>query len=144
MFLHAKGWILVNKLRWFGKNWLWVLPMAAIASVFPLTICILTTVLLVCFLVIKSSNIYRQTVATVSNNDKVVELLGSPVKPGLLVMGNINRGATGTMVNLSVPFCGPHGRATAFVVAHKEDKNWRFTTLQVECQEGAHVDLLKD
>lgn len=140
---HTKGIVLTGKIKWLKDNWPWLLPMAAISAFFPLTICILTTILSACFLVIKSSKIYRQTVKTVRNNDKVVELLGSPVQPGLLVMGNINRGVAGITVNLSVPFIGPHGHATAFVVAQKEDKEWRFITLQVQCREGGgNVDLL--
>lgn len=125
------------------KNWKWLLPLAVISAFFPITICVLTAVLITCFLVIKSSRVYRKTVATVEGNPEVISHLGSPVKPGLLVMGNISRMSTGTMVNLSVPISGPRGRATAFAVLRKEEERWRFTTLQVECREGgAHIDLL--
>ncbi|MCB2183775.1 MAG: cytochrome c oxidase assembly factor 1 family protein [Desulfobulbaceae bacterium] len=118
--------------------------MTVISAFFPITLCVLATVLFVCFLVIRSSTIYKMSVAAVHENDKVTAQLGSPVQPGLLVMGNICSRSTGKMVNLSIPLSGPLGHATAFVVARRQDKKWKFTTLQVQCREaGAHIDLLE-
>jgi len=135
---------LFDILNWLKQNWKWLLPMAVISAFFPITIFALTSVLLTCLFCVKSSKIYRKTIITVQKNDRVLKLIGSPVKAGLLVMGNISRRTTETMVNMSIPLSGPDGQATVFAVAKRQKKEWCFTTLQVQCRKsGTHIDLLQ-
>jgi hypothetical protein len=119
--------------------------MAALGIFVPVTTCILVTVLVFSFLAFRTSTIYKQTMAAVRKDERLIELIGSPVQPGLLVLGTFSRHAAGTMVNLTIPLYGPKGKATAFAVGSRTGKEWRFTTLQVQAKgRPDHIDLLKD
>jgi hypothetical protein len=81
--------------------------------------------------------------AAVRTDERIEQLLGASIQPGLFVLGTISRRVSGTMVNLTIPLYGSRGRATAFAVAKKNDKNWEFTTLQVQTRDqDRHINLL--
>ena len=132
-------------LTWFKYNWKWALPMVALGIFVPVTSFIFVTIILISYLTVRTSTIYKQAMVAVRTDDRIVELIGSPIQPGLFVLGTISRRTFGTMVNLTIPLYGPEGKATAFAVAAKTEGNWDFTTLQVQVKSRqAHVDLLKD
>ncbi len=132
-------------LTWFKYNWKWALPMVALGIFVPVTSFIFVTIILISYLTVRTSTIYKQAMVAVRTDDRIVELIGSPIQPGLFVLGTISRRTSGTMVNLTIPLYGPEGKATAFAVAAKTEGNWDFTTLQVQVKSRqAHVDLLKD
>jgi hypothetical protein len=113
-------------------------------TVFPATGSIVVAVLLVCLLVIKSSKVYRKTLRAVRDYDGTTDRLGTPVLPGLLVMGNMSRMPSGLMVSLTVPVFGPRDQATVFAVAHRKGGDWHFTTLQLQDRNSSvHIDLLE-
>jgi hypothetical protein len=117
--------------------------MAVLGIFVPVTTCILVTVLLFSFLAFRTSTIFKQTMATVRTDDHLKELIGSPVQPGILVLGTFSRHASGTMVNLTIPLYGPKGKATAFAVGSKTGGGWKFTTLQIQVKgRKNHIDLL--
>jgi len=131
------------RITWLRYNWKWLLPMAALGIFVPVTTCILVTVLLFSFLAFRTSTIYKQTMAAVRTDDRLIELIGSPVQPGILVLGTFSRHASGTMVNLTIPLYGPKGKATAFAVGSKTGGKWKFTTLQVQAKDRQdNIDLL--
>jgi hypothetical protein len=132
-------------MHWFKSNWKWFVPIAILSCFVPVTTGILTAILLTCFVAIRSSKIFKLTVATVQTDKQVIHLLGSPITPGLLVLGNISRRASGTMVNLTIPLSGPQGNATVFAVASKKDDQWIFSSLQLQCKDhGPRINLLRD
>jgi len=132
------------QLTWLKYNWKWALPMVALGIFVPVTSCVFGTIILISFLAVRTSKIYKQAMVAVRADDRMVELIGSPIQPGLFVLGTINRRASGTMVNLTIPLYGPKGKATAFAVAAKTEGKWNFSTLQVQAKSTqAHIDLLK-
>ncbi len=132
------------QLTWLKYNWKWALPMGALGIFVPVTSCVFVTILLISFLVVRTSTIYKKAMVAVRTDDRMVDLIGSPIQPGLFVLGTVSRRAAGTMVNITIPLYGPGGKATAFAVAAKTDGNWNFTTLQVQVKSRqAYIDLLK-
>lgn len=128
---------------WFKSNWKWFIPMAILSCFVPVTTAIFTAILLTCFVVIRTSKFFKLTVTTVQGDKRVIEHLGSPINPGLLVLGNISRRASGTMVNLTIPLSGSQGNATLFAVASKKDNQWIYSSLQIQCPDhGPRIDLL--
>ncbi len=129
---------------WLKYNWKWLLPMVVLGIFVPVTSCVFATVLLVSFLGVRTSKIYKQTMAAVRNDARSTRLTGTPMQPGIFVLGTFSRRASGSMVNLTVPLYGPKGKATAFAVAAKTDGEWQFTTLQVQASDGQeHINLLE-
>ena len=133
------------QLTWLKYNWKWALPMIALGIFVPVTSCIFVTIILISYLAVRTSTIYKQAMVAVRSDDRIIELIGSPIQPGLFVLGTISRRPAGTMVNLTIPLYGPGGKATAFAVSTKTEGNWNFTTLQVQVKSRqAYIDLLKD
>ena len=132
-------------MQWFTSNWKWFLPMAILSCFVPVTTGIFTAIILTCFVGIRSTKVYKLTVSTVKADQRAIELLGEPIKPGLLVLGNISRrGTAGTMINLKVPLSGSHATATVFAVANKKNNQWTFSSLQLQCSDnGPRIDFLK-
>ena len=69
--------------------------------------------------------------------------MGSPIKEGLLVAGNINiRGSSGE-ADLAIPISGPKGKAILYAVATKSAGKWTFRTLEVAMEaSGERIDIL--
>jgi hypothetical protein len=131
-------------LTWLKYNWKWALPMAALGIFVPVTSCVLVTILLISFLLFRTSAIYKQALDAVRRDDQVIALVGAPVRPGLLVLGTFSRHTSGTMVNLTIPLYGPLGKATAFAGGAKRDGEWQFITLQVHAKgRRDSIDLLQ-
>jgi hypothetical protein len=69
------------------------------------------------------------------SNPTVANALGSPIKEGFLVSGNINvNGASGN-AELAIPISGPKGKATIYVEAVKSAGEWSFSKLVVKLEQ---------
>jgi len=103
----------------------------------------IVVIVAIVFGAIKSSDAYRGARATAERDPRVIEVLGSPVKEGLWVAGNVNvRDHTGE-ANFEFPIRGPKGRARVHAVATKESGTWRYSELTVTPSNGPPIDLLK-
>jgi hypothetical protein len=97
---------------------------------------------IVVFGALKSSDVYREAVAKAKENKEVQAALGTPIKEGLFVNGNINiNGPTGT-ANLAIPISGPTGSGTIYAVAQKNGDIWTLSTLEVAVDGGNRINLL--
>lgn len=133
-----------TQLIWLKYNWKWAIPLVALGIFVPVTSCVFLTVLLVSFLGVRSLKVYKLTMTAVRADARPARLIGTPLQPGILVLGTYSRRVSGPMVNLTVPLYGPEGKATAFAVAAKTDGKWQFTTLQIQVKgQQEHIDLLK-
>ena len=59
----------------------------------------------------------------------VLERLGTPIRRGSFVSGNINTTGSGGHADLSFPISGPKGAGTVYVVANRENGTWSLETL---------------
>ena len=95
------------------------------------------------FGLLRSSDAYRLAERRATTDPRVIALLGSPVKSGFLVSGNINlRGSTGD-ADLRFPISGPKGKANVHAVATRANGAWTFQTLVVHPARGPDIDLLR-
>lgn len=103
-----------------------------------------TSIVLLVFGAMKSTDVYKDALAKAKANSEVVEALGSPIRDGLFVSGSTNvNGATGAS-NLSIPISGPKGKGTIYVKAEKSLGRWNYSDLVVEIQAtGERIDLLR-
>lgn len=103
-----------------------------------------TSIVLLVFGAMKSTDVYKDALAKAKANSEVVEALGSPIRDGLFVSGSTNvNGATGES-NLSIPISGPKGKGTIYVKAEKSLGRWNYSDLVVEIQAtGERIDLLR-
>ena len=75
----------------------------------------------------------------------VKEALGSPIKDGLLVMGNLKVNGSSGHADLAIPVSGPEGSGTIYVVASKSAAagQWTISRLVVDVKAtNERIDLL--
>ena len=129
------------------KNWLeqhprWKIPLGFVILIFLMAVfaAVLLTIITTS---IHSSDVYKQAMATATENIQIREQIGEPIQSAWIVSGQLHvKGSSGD-ANLSIPISGPRGKALIRAVAYKTGGVWRFTCLQVSV-EGAsgNIDLL--
>ncbi len=128
---------------WWQRNWKWLIPacLGGIALFAGFIVLIVTIV----FGMMKSSHAYKEALSMARADLYVKEALGSPIKEGLLVMGNINVNGSSGHADLAIPVSGPEGSGTIYVVASKSAAAGQWTILRLVVDVKAtteRIDLL--
>jgi hypothetical protein len=129
--------------NWWKRNWKWFVPLGCF-SVTLLFLAFVGSILVVVFSAMKSTHLYKSSLARAKADPAVIEALGLPIRDGFLVSGNTNvNGASGES-NLAIPISGPKGRGTIYVSANKSLGQWNYSGLVVEVgQPHKSIDLLQ-
>ena len=90
----------------------------------------------------RSSTPYKDAMQRAENDPRVIEALGSPIKPGLLISGSINTQNRNGDADISIPISGPKGKGTIQVVGTKDSGRWSYTKMTVTPEKGEPIDLL--
>jgi len=92
--------------------------------------------------IMKSSDVYVGALARVRSSPAVTEALGSPLKEGLVVTGNIFVSGSSGKADLATTVSGPKGSGAVYLVASKALGTWHFDRLVVQLdQTGQRIDL---
>jgi hypothetical protein len=131
-----------SKQTWRTRNWKWAVP--ALCIFVPLLACggFGVGLMALVFGLIKSTDVYTDSLAAARANPQIRAALGEPIEPDFLVTGNINiEGASGH-ADISYHVSGPQGGATVYAVADKSAGRWRFIELVSELDEtGRRIPL---
>jgi hypothetical protein len=127
---------------WWQRNWKWFIP--ASLSGIALFAGFIALIVTIVFGMMKSSHAYKEALAMARADLHVQEALGSPIKEGLLVMGNINVNGSSGHADLAIPVSGPKGSGTIYVVASKSAAGqWTISRLVVDVKAtNERIDLL--
>jgi Cytochrome oxidase complex assembly protein 1 len=130
------------KRNWWTRNWKWFVPTGCL-TMLVLFVVFISSIVLIVFGALKSTDVYKDAVAKAKANAAVVEALGSPIEEGMFVSGSSNvNGASGES-NLSIPISGPKGKGTIYLSAKKSAGRWEYDSLVVEVQKTRErIDLL--
>jgi hypothetical protein len=115
---------------WFGRNWVWVLPVGCLA---PVVLCCGVPAL-IGYLVLgglKSSDVYKEAMARAKASDAVKQALGEPVEDAFLPMGSVNVENDTGHADFMVALKGSKGAAQYHIVADKKAGKWTYQTLEV-------------
>lgn len=120
---------------WWQRNWKWCVP---VLVTMLLGLCLGAVAALVMGLmgVMKSSTPYRDAVQAAQHDPQVAAALGEPVEPGWFFSGNISTTNDRGEAALQIPLRGPHGKADLVVEGTKTGGQWRYSTLQVQPDDG--------
>ncbi len=116
---------------WWQRNWKWFVPVACVGAL-ALFAAFVMLIITIVFGMVKSSDVYKDALVTAQTNPAVVQALGSPIKPGIFVMGSINVSGASGQADLAIPISGPKGKGTVYAVASKSMGRWSFSKLAVE------------
>ncbi|MCD6406177.1 MAG: hypothetical protein J7M19_10155 [Planctomycetes bacterium] len=127
-----------------SQNRKWFVPVLTVgAIVVSVGFCIGIAYLF--FGLMKSSNAYKGAVARASESSAVTAMLGSPVKAGFFLSGNISLSGSSGQADLAIPISGPKGKGVIYVEATKSAGKWTFTKLAVRIKDSRqHIDLLAE
>ncbi len=106
-----------------------------------------TLILVLVFGAIKSSDVYKHSVETAKSSVELQKQMGTPIKEGVFVSGNVNtNGTSDGDANLSIPISGPNGSGTIHAVATKKNGKWIYSELDVDLDNGSSgpINLLAD
>jgi hypothetical protein len=133
---------LPQKASWWGRNWKWLIPVGCLSCILAF-VGFVVLILFFVFGLIKSSDAYKQALSEARSNTAVTNALGSPIKEGFLVSGNINVSGASGNADLAIPISGPKGKATIYVEAVKSAGEWSFSKLVVRLEEtNDNINLL--
>ena len=127
-----------------SRNWKWAVPLLVCAYI------VLMVVTIGGFLWgisrgIKSSGAYKLALQRAQADKRVAEVIGSPVKEGWYVTGQIHVNGPGGKAELAFPIAGSTGKAEVFVQAHKTMGEWHLDDLVVEFENPRkRIDLLSE
>lgn len=125
---------------WMQRNLKWLI----LAGVLLCLLFLVALLGIIAFTVVtatRSSDVYRTAMSRAQAHPTVIERLGTPVEPGLLVQGRIEVDARRGEADLSIPIHGPRGEAEISLVATKRGGVWRYQQLEVRFADGAPVEL---
>ena len=129
--------------NWWQRNWKWFVPVGCLGAlvIFAAFIMLIVTVV---FGMIKSSDVYKDALATARAHPSLVKALGSPIEEGIFVMGSINMSGASGQADLAIPISGPNGKGTIYAVASRSAGQWTFSKLFVEIKTTKErIDLIE-
>jgi hypothetical protein len=129
---------------WFARNWMWLLPLACLT---PVALCAggITMIVMLVFGVMKSADVYQESLRRVQAHAEVQSELGAPLEPGFLVTGEIEVSGPSGKADIAYSVSGSRGTGTVYVIAEKRAGRWTYDTLEVEIEStGERIDLLSE
>jgi hypothetical protein len=129
------------KRSWWGRNWFWVVP---VGCLLPILSCggFFALIVTLVFGMLKSSQPYTDSLATLQSDQRVVVALGTPIEADFMVTGQININGPSGNADISYGVSGPLGSADVHVVANKSAGQWTFTEFVVDPDGGQRIDML--
>jgi len=99
---------------------------------------------MVIFGAMKSSDVYKDSLAKAKANSAVIDALGSPIEEGMFLSGNTNVNGASGEANLAIPISGPKGKGTVYIAATKSAGQWTYGTLVTEIEKThERIDLIR-
>lgn len=134
----------VKQKSWFGRNWIWVVPVGGCLTLIVLAVLGIGTIFFGVTKMFKSSTPYEYAFTEASNNPKVIHILGEPIESSGMVNGNISFNNDAGEANFSIPVKGPNGKGKIVVLGEKEAGVWTYEKLYfIEKETGKKINLLK-
>jgi Cytochrome oxidase complex assembly protein 1 len=131
------------KPNWWMRNWKWFVPLGCFSLV-VLFVGLVTSVVLIAFSAVKSTDVYKDAVARAKSHPAVIGALGSPITEGVLVSGNTNVNGASGEAKLSIPISGPKRNGTVYVAAKKSLGRWNYSGLVLGINKThQRIDLLE-
>ena len=115
---------------WWERNWKWFVPVASVTGVLLIAGAIFLFVFSILNLT-KTSQPCKDAMLKASANPEVQAELGTPIKMGFMVSGNISMTNSNGHASIQIPISGPKGDAQVFVEGNKSAGTWTYSTMEV-------------
>jgi hypothetical protein len=123
---------------WLARNWGWL-----VAAVFVLILSFVAAILLFVFGLIKNSDATKLAIKTAKSSPVLAEQIGSPMKIGWLVTGNIEVSPGAGTAKLMIPVSGPKSSGTLYAEEFKNAGIWHLELLEFARKDSSvRINLL--
>jgi hypothetical protein len=102
-----------------------------------LGIAFIAVLVFIVFGAIKKTDAYKQALAKVQSDQRVIAVLGEPIESGFWVSGKMNVDNGKGNCDFTFPVSGPKGKAMVHAAASTEGNGWDYSTLQVTPNNGS-------
>ena len=129
---------------WWQRHWRWVVPLLCLfcLTVFAGAVLLFVSAL---FGMMRSSDVYTTAMHRMRESPQVVESLGTPIKPGWYLSGQINISGASGDASLQIPSSGPNADVDLYAEAEKKAGRWAYSTLIVNIDgQDKQIDLLSE
>ncbi|WP_298900819.1 cytochrome c oxidase assembly factor Coa1 family protein [uncultured Psychroserpens sp.] len=134
----------IRQKSWFGRNWLWVLPVGGCLGVILLFIFGIGAAIFGVSKIIKESAPYEYAVESAKDNNEVQLALGESIDTDGLFQGNITINNSTGEADLKIPIKGEKGEGVIVVLAEKDNEGWQYEKLYVVIKDTQEkINLLK-
>jgi hypothetical protein len=121
----------------WDRNWKWFVPALCVAAVL-----LVFVFMAFVFAFMRRSGAYTGALDRARASPDVASALGTPVRDGFFVTGNVNVSGPSGRAQLAIPVSGPGGTGVIYVEATKSLGQWHFDReVMVVSQSGRRIDL---
>lgn len=120
-----------NQKSWFGRNWLWVLPVGGCLTVILLFVFGIGAAIFGATKMMKSNEAYEYAVEQARHNEELIAVIGEPIETDGIMQGAINYNNGVSSADLMIPLKGPNGEASVSVKGEKRDSIWVYEKLYI-------------
>ena len=115
--------------NWLGRNWKWAIPFTFA--------CLMAGVFSGIISMMKSSEVYKVSMAAVKDDSRSTNLLGTDISDAFLVSGEVSDSAA----SIKIPVSGSKGKGYVYVKATNTTGHWKYQILMLHT-ENEDIDLL--
>ena len=114
---------------------MWFVPTGCLTLI-GLVLAFVALIVVIVFGTMKSSDVYKDSLARAQNDPAVIEALGSPIDDAWYMTGKTEVTGSSGAADLMVPISGPKGKGKLYIVAEKAEGKWNYSKLVVVTDEG--------
>lgn len=131
---------------WFGRNWLWVVPVSGCLMLIVLFIFGVGAAVFGISKMVSESEPYEYAFERATTDTTVMEALGTPIEKGFMgSQTNYGYSNGRTTVSLVIPINGPLNEAFIYVEGFKDEEDWEYTKLLVDLKDDENdISLLEN
>jgi TonB family protein len=124
-----------------GRNWKWMLPVGCLGLIIG-GVALVGGIIFVAMSAMKSSDVYQGALKVAQTHPTAIERLGSPIKDGWFVRGNVSFESGSGSANFAIPLSGPERSGRLYVRAVNEGGAWMYERLDLVTSTGLTFSLL--
>lgn len=128
---------------WFGRNWLWVVPVGGCLAVILLLVFGVGAAVFGVTKLLKNSEPYEYAVKQATANEALITIIGEPIETDGMMQGSLNYSNGKGSADITIPLKGPNGKASVSVKGENADEEWIYEELYITIKEtGEQINLL--
>ncbi len=134
-----------NKKSWFGRNWVWALPLGGCLTIILLFVFGVGALIFGVSEALTGSEPYELALEEATKNELVIDTLGEPIETDGIMNGSLNFSNGVGKADFYIPIKGPNGEGKVYVQGTKRDEKWAYEKMYVIAgDEEEHIDLLPE